>query len=72
MKDSGQICQPGCARTSTWDQGEELVLRQQVTGRTGTGVFFGDAHSPWQLGTNENMNGVLRDCSSGERAMATA
>ncbi len=36
-------------------------MHQQITAATGTGVFFCDAHSPWQRGSNENMNGLLRD-----------
>ena len=36
-------------------------MHQQITASTGTGVFFCDAHSPWQRGSNENMNGLLRD-----------
>jgi IS30 family transposase len=48
-------------RTLTWDQGKELALHQQITATTGAGVFFCDAHSPWQRASNENMNGLLRD-----------
>jgi IS30 family transposase len=48
-------------RTLTWDQGKELALHQQITKEIGTKVFFCDAHSPWQRGSNENMNGLLRD-----------
>ncbi|MCA1701274.1 MAG: hypothetical protein LC790_21195 [Actinobacteria bacterium] len=38
-----------------------LALHQQITASTGAGVFFCDAHSPWQRGSNENTNGLLRD-----------
>jgi IS30 family transposase len=36
-------------------------MHQQISKQTGTRVFFCDAHSPWQRGSNENMNGLLRD-----------
>ena len=51
----------GLRRTLTWDQGKELALHQQITASTGTRVFFCDAHAPWQRGSNENINGLLRD-----------
>ncbi|MGH3926889.1 MAG: IS30 family transposase [Pseudonocardiaceae bacterium] len=48
-------------RTLTWDQGKELALHQKISEHIDTKVFFCDAHSPWQRGSNENMNGLLRD-----------
>ena len=47
-------------KSLTYDQGKEMSEHKQLSERTGVAVFFADPHSPWQRGSNENTNGLLR------------
>jgi IS30 family transposase len=52
---------PRLRQSITWDQGTEMARHRTITETLGTPVYFCDSRSPWQRGSNENTNGLLRD-----------
>jgi len=52
---------PSLRKTLTYDQGTEIALHDTLARRLRMDIFFCDPHSPWQRGSNENANGLIRE-----------
>ena len=56
-----KILHPGTIKSLTGDRGKELAWYQKIENELRIPFYFADPHSPWQKGSNENTNGLLRE-----------
>jgi IS30 family transposase len=52
---------PALRKSLTYDRGKEMALHERLTDNINLEVYFADPHAPWQRGTNENTNGLIRE-----------
>ena len=52
---------PALRKTMTYDRGSEMARHRELAAATGIHVYFADPYSPWQRGSNENANGLIRE-----------
>src|SRR5690606_36471353 len=53
--------EPAMRKTMTYDRGSEMARHRDLTQETGVRVYFADPHNPWQRGSNETANGLIRE-----------
>ena len=56
-----QTVTPAMRKTMTYDRGSEMARHRDLATANGIQVYFADPHSPWQRGSNENANGLVRE-----------
>lgn len=71
IKNLYEVLPVGAFKTATTDRGKEFACAKNIESELGISVYFADAHSPWQIGSNENANGLLREFFSKKTDLST-